>query len=321
MGRRVGLILNDQGDELVDTRLAEAGGFAAEEITGGCFCCRFTEFMAAAERFLKAGAPEFIFAEPVGSCTDLSATILQPLKRYYAGQFRIAPLTVLVDPSRAEQLLASDADPLTSYLFQKQLAEADLVYFSKADLYDRFPTLAGIDARSLSARTGAGVGEWLDELLSDRITAGSRLLDIDYDRYAEAEAGLGWLNWRADVRLPSALTPAALTGPLMTCLDQGLTEARATIGHLKVFTESSTGYVKASICRNGDRPSVEGSLDAPPANRHTVTVNLRAAAPPSLLETLVKGAIEHMPGRVRIVHQQAFRPARPEPEHRFEEVV
>ena len=33
-GRRVGVILNDQGGELVDTRLAQAAGFAVEEITG-----------------------------------------------------------------------------------------------------------------------------------------------------------------------------------------------------------------------------------------------------------------------------------------------
>src|SRR5207302_4916296 len=38
---RVGLITNDQGSELVDTAMLRARGFATEEITGGCFCCRF----------------------------------------------------------------------------------------------------------------------------------------------------------------------------------------------------------------------------------------------------------------------------------------
>ena len=41
-GPRVGLITNDQSHGLVDTAIAElASGYPVEEITGGCFCCRF----------------------------------------------------------------------------------------------------------------------------------------------------------------------------------------------------------------------------------------------------------------------------------------
>ncbi len=212
MGRRAGVILNDQGEELVDTRLAQAAGFAAEEITGGCFCCRFSDFITAVQRFQSASAPEFILTEPVGSCTDLSATILQPIKRFYGDRFRLAPLTVLVDPARARELLGPNADPLAAYLFRQQIAEADIVRYSKADLHQSFPPLAGISARPLSAHTGAGIVEWLDEVLSGEVRAGERLLDIDYARYAEAEAALGWLNWHGELRTARPLTPAAIAG-------------------------------------------------------------------------------------------------------------
>ena len=40
-GRRVGLITNDQGSQLVDSLTLRSRGFAVEEIAGGCFCCRF----------------------------------------------------------------------------------------------------------------------------------------------------------------------------------------------------------------------------------------------------------------------------------------
>jgi G3E family GTPase len=40
-GRRVALITNDQSYGLVDTVRVRAHGFPAEEVTGGCFCCRF----------------------------------------------------------------------------------------------------------------------------------------------------------------------------------------------------------------------------------------------------------------------------------------
>ncbi len=61
---------------------------------------------------------------------DISATVLQPLKQYYATQFRLAPFSVLVDPQRAAGL----DDPNLSYLFQNQIAEADLVLYTKSDL-------------------------------------------------------------------------------------------------------------------------------------------------------------------------------------------
>src|SRR5712671_5134798 len=111
-----------------------------------------------------------LLAEPVGSCIDISATVLQPIKRYYGDRYRLAPFTVLVDPQRAQQLLSPDADPNLAYLFTHQLAEADLVCFSKADLYTQFPELPGAPALRLSSTKGQGVSEcfgksWLGPVL------------------------------------------------------------------------------------------------------------------------------------------------------------
>ena len=320
-GKRVGVILNDQGGELVDTRLAEAAGFPAREIIGGCFCCRFSDFVRAASSLTASESPEVILAEPVGSCTDLCATILQPLRRYNADQYRLAPLTVLIDPSRAEDLLSPDADPLDSYLFHKQIAEADLVRFTKADLHTSFPQIPGADARPLSAQTGAGIAEWLDEVLSWEGVPGTRLLDIDYARYAEAEAALGWLNWRGQLDLQRPLTPAAVIGPLTADLDRLLSAARIPIAHLKAFVSSEDGHVKASVCRNGERPAVAGTLDAPPASRCTITINLRATGDPQALSALVGQAVRDLPGDFWVDHAEAFRPSPPVPEHRFKEAV
>ena len=211
-GLRSAIITNDQGGELVDTRLVDASGHAGEEIAGGGFCV--SQFVSAAER-LRSFDPEVIFAEPVGSCMDISATILQPVKQLFGNRFRLAPFTVLVDPERARQLLQPGADVHFSYLFRNQLDEADLVCFSKADLCAEFPELPGIIAHRLSARTGEGVNEWLDYVLAGEGTAGGRLLDIDYSKYAEAEAALGWLNWKANFRPRRPLSPATVVVPLL----------------------------------------------------------------------------------------------------------
>jgi len=96
-GLKVGLITNDQGSELVDTAMLRSRGFATEEIPGGCFCCRFNSLVDAAHKLTVATRPDVFIAEPVGSCTDLVATVTYPLRRIYGDNFSIAPLSVLVD--------------------------------------------------------------------------------------------------------------------------------------------------------------------------------------------------------------------------------
>ena len=317
-GMRAAIITNDQGTALVDTRMTTALGFDAGEIAGACFCCRFGDFVAAAQSLL-AVRPDVIFAEPVGSCMDLSATVLQPLKQLFAAQFRLAPFSVLVEPQRAAEFAQPDADPHLAYLFHNQLAEADLVLLTKSDLYPNF-NLPTISARRVSALTGQGVAEWLDEVLGGRLSAGSRLLDIDYARYAAAEAALGWLNWEGELRLETALTPAAIVGPLLERLDTELTRAGAPIAHLKIFDRAPTGYIRAGICRNGDEPSVVGDLLASPARRHELVINLRARALPAVLEEAVARATAGLPATLRVLQHQCFQPSPPVPEHRYHKV-
>src|SRR5947208_2345554 len=90
-GLKVGLITNDQGSELVDTAMLRARGFDIEEIPGGCFCCRFNSLVDAANKLTEKSRPDVFIAEPVGSCTDLVATVTYPLRRMYGTEFAIAP--------------------------------------------------------------------------------------------------------------------------------------------------------------------------------------------------------------------------------------
>ena len=104
-GVKVGLITNDQGARLVDTAVVNAHGFPVEEIAGGCFCCRFNSLRAAADKLAIDARPDVFLAEPVGSCTDLVATVSYPLRRMYGDRYRVAPLSVLVDPVRVLRIL------------------------------------------------------------------------------------------------------------------------------------------------------------------------------------------------------------------------
>src|SRR5215510_4654964 len=82
-GQRVGIVTNDQAQNLVDTNALRAQGFSVEEVPGACFCCRFDELVGKVGALQAAERPDVILAEPVGSCTDLVATVIQPMKDLY----------------------------------------------------------------------------------------------------------------------------------------------------------------------------------------------------------------------------------------------
>jgi hypothetical protein len=319
-GIRCAAILNDQGFELVDTELVQRSGVTADQVAGGCFCCRFSELINAAER-LRSHAPAIIFAEAVGSCTDLSATTLQPLRLEYAKQFRLAPYSVLVDPERARNLELEPPGSGMRFLFQKQIEEADLICFTKADLCSEFPRIEGAPLRYLSPLTGLGVAEWLHEILSGEMQAGGRILDIDYERYARAEAELAWLNCRVTAKLKPPLSPAQLIGPLLENLDLALTAEGFRIAHLKMIDNSAAGYLKASITANGQEPAVMGMLDASPAAVHELLLNIRAAGEPASLQRIVETQLAAIAGKLAIHALQCFSPAPPKPERRLRTAV
>lgn len=326
-GHRVAVITNDQGNDLVDTRLAREAVADVSEVTGGCFCCRFENLADLVTQLIDNGRADTVLAEAVGSCTDLQATVIRPLRARYRDRLAVAPLTTVVDPARVGAL---DGD--LGYLFDRQLAEADVIAVNKTDtvpsadldtLLDqlrlRHPD-AGVVAYS------ASLGENLDDLVTRWTAAWQRSrdvdLDVDYDRYAAAEAQLSWLNqvWQvsADGGFPARRwAHVALDSLSAACARQG-----HVIGHAKLAVQSPAGLIRMSVVAAGESPRHEpaGPGD-PPVARATVLVNVRATCPPKDLESLVRAAAYDAdlaagaaarPGPAR-----AFAPAYPRPVHRL----
>ena len=135
-GLRVGIVTNDQAQDLVDTTSLRAQGFPVQEVPGACFCCKFDELVDRAGALESAERPDVILAEPVGSCTDLVATVVQPLKGLYVGRFQVAPYSVLFKPSHGLRILRNEGagfSPKAAYIFRKQLEEADAVVINRID--------------------------------------------------------------------------------------------------------------------------------------------------------------------------------------------
>ena len=331
--KRVALITNDQGVDLVDTARVRAAGFAAREITGGCFCCKFDSLLDASRDLIDQTAPDALIAEPVGSCTDLKATVILPLRKMYGHLCRVAPLSVLVDPRRCARVLGLEhagrhfSDKVV-YVYRKQLEEADILIVNKIDTIDRdtrgrlvaalkqeFP---GAKVLEVSCITGEGLPAWFD-LITMRQPDVAGSMEVDYDIYADGEARLGWFNARVSLTGASEFDGNALLARLAADLRDRLAAGGIEIAHLKMVLVPDPGADIASISltRTDANPDPVNRLAAP-LDRGTLIVNLRAEADPDVLRACVSQEIGSMPDvRSEITVVAAFRPGRPVPTHRI----
>jgi Ni2+-binding GTPase involved in maturation of urease and hydrogenase len=334
-GRRVGIITNDQAADLVDSEIFRSAGLDALEVAGGCFCCHFDDFIGRADELISSARPHIIMGEPVGSCTDLVATVLNPLKRLYPARFLVAPFTVLVDPVRALRVLGRSQrvglSERITYIYRMQQQEADAIAISKIDLLaaserDRIERLVreqfpGRDVFGFSARTGEGFDTLISWLGSDS-GRGRALHDLDYDVYAEGEAELGWLNRRVQLEDREAI---ALDHSLLllgreihdACRARGL-----EIAHGKLLLNGGGHVAVVNMVDSRVSPELSGSSGAS-AGTLELTVNLRVQAEPAVLEEIVHASLVPWAERHGVVivagSGQCFKPPRPVPTHRVAE--
>jgi len=336
-GLKVGLITNDQGSELVDTTFLRSRGFATEEIGGGCFCCRFNSLMEAAGRLSASDHPDLFIAEPVGSCTDLLATVSYPLRRMYGDDFVVAPLSVVVDPIRASRVLGLQAQADTRfsekviYIYRKQLEEADLIFINKSDLLSEAELLALKDKltssfpqaqiRAGSARSGLNMAPWFDQLISENQRA-RKVMEVDYTTYADGEALLGWLNCTVKISSPKVFDANLVMTTLAKTIQQLLLAKRAEIAHLKMTLSPEDGLPELAIInlvRNDVIPELSQELSEP-IDRAELILNLRAEASPETLHNAVNHALSELSDKnlnllARLEHIEHFRPGKPSPTH------
>lgn len=336
-GLKVGLITNDQGKELVDTATLRAQGFATEEIMGGCFCCRFNSLTEAAGRLTEATQPDVFIAEPVGSCTDLVATVSYPLRRMYGDNFAIAPLSVVVDPVRAGRIFGLEPGGKFSdkvvYIYQKQLEEADIIVINKTDLLPpekiaalraelerRYPQSAIL---SLSARNGEGLEPWFERIMTSDQSS-RQAMAMDYELYAEGEALLGWFNCTVKLSSRKYLDASKVLMHLATAIQAVLRDEGAEVAHLKMTLnpdEDLGDLAVVNLVRNDYVPELSQELSEPIESGELI-INLRAEADPSILNTAVNRAllavVEKDPDLfARMEHCEHFRPGKPQPTHRL----
>jgi Ni2+-binding GTPase involved in maturation of urease and hydrogenase len=332
-GLKVGIVTNDQATDLVDTNSLRAQGFDVGEVPGACFCCNFNKLTETVGQLEKSAQPDIVLAEPVGSCTDLVATVVRPLQQLFSATFDVAPYAVLLKPSHGGRILRSDPrggfSPQAAYIFTKQLEEADLIVINRGDelpsgeaesltslIQTRYP---GTPVLTMSAKTGAGF-DALVEFVEQRGRFGQRLMDVDYDTYAVGEAELGWLNSSLTVAGHEPFALDSLLLDIIARLQSSLAQIDAEPAHLKAIGMADGLYGVANLVSSFSPPEL--SLPSRGNVREAqLVVNARVATAPETLtehvERAVSAACSALGAAATIQQTQSFRPGRPVPTHRI----
>ena len=335
LGKKVGIVTNDQATDLVDTNLLRSQGFDVGEVAGSCFCCNFNALTDTVEKLGADERPDVIIAEPVGSCTDLVATVIRPLQQIYSVPFDIAPYGVIMKPSHGMKILRGDRkggfSPQAEYIFRKQIEEADFVLLNRvdelseadvsklADLVEaNFP---GMPCIRMSAVTGQGFDAFCEQLDKPGVY-GKRLMDVDYDVYAQGEAELGWLNAQVSLRANSPFELDSLLMKLLSGIRSSLNSSAAEIAHLKVVGMQDGKYAVANLVSSASEPALSIGSNCW-TTEADVVVNARVAIDPETLtqtvQTCLLSLCDSLGIDVSINTLQSFRPGRPVPTHRLTE--
>jgi len=341
LGKRVGIVTNDQSDNLADTvivrEMLSELGVPIEEVVAGCFCCKFEELIDNIEKIL-VHKPDILLGEPVGSCTDFVAAVANPIKIHYHEAFRFAPFSTMVDPDRVRELLLDETESNfpeeVAYLFGKQLEEADILVLNKIDLVtdseaERLVSLLQAkypekEIIALSAREDVGVDKWLDILLSGRPGANTVLSQIDYDRYARAEAVLGWLNAAIMISSDGLFSADKFVKDLFIELRESFKQEKGEIGHLKSVFTSGGKSLWVNLTNLTSAPLVSGKTLAK-LSKGSLILNARVQLSPDVLEKIVRKDVAKIAQRYAVKAEiddlQCFSPAYPNPPHMVRESV
>lgn len=333
-GKKAGIITNDQGEQLVDTGFLLGNDIAVKEVTGSCFCCNFRELVNSIRglREKSAALPDAIFAESVGSCTDLAATVANPLLHF--NKLMDITISVFADVRLLSIYLQNHKRVFhqnINYIYEKQLEEADIIVVNKIDLFNQkqlneakqliekgFP---GKTILYQSSLTGKGVKQWLTALLNypPRISF-KKSLELDYDKYADGEARLAWLNEEIDILATDNNAVGAgrmLTNLIYTKIDQ----EKYPIGHLKFLIKERQWYKKISFTIEMQTEDPDWQEDIL-TNHVTLLMNARVQTEPAIVKEIVTDAIHELKRLTgcRVIENglEVFQPGYPKPTHRIE---
>ncbi len=327
--KKVAVITNDQGDQQVDSAFVKSLDINNREVANGCFCCNYQQLDTHLQSLREDDQPDIVFAESVGSCTDLIATIAKPL------HITRPEIEIVISVFADVELLASLLEGRSSfiaesvrYIYKKQLEEADLLILNKKDLLSskqldevmekikaEFPGKIILIQNSFVTQD---IYTWLKTLEQFNRHAERPSLEIDYDVYGDGESKLAWLDKSISIHT-SNKEALFVANKIMGAIFNIIQSRHLSIGHLKFFIETDKYKEKVSFTTTSTSADIK--LSDLEENSVRVLINARVETEPGALEKLIDEVLQNAERvyNCTIVNGNwvAFKPGYPRPTHRF----
>lgn len=321
-GEKVGVVTNDIGKYQVDSRFLNSSGIPTAEVSGACICGRYDDFLERLEALAAKDRPGTVFVELIGSSVGMADSIRRGLASYgetgtAGGNEGGATLSVIADFRLMAAWLAGTPLPFSAdlvYLFERQLAEADLLALNKIDLAGeksltetldrarkRFPALNIVP---LSFRQPGGASKWLSALGG---RAGGEKptrfrLPFDPARYDRAERSLSWLESELEFAQEGSgdagITMSATLNLFFETLWNYFSVHSVLPGHVKALVtdvrDGDAGHSAKVGFSSADElyPLTEKDFSGIRGARIDMLLNARVLAPPETVSAALDAALE-----------------------------
>ena len=331
-GQKVGVVTNDQGKYLVDTAFVRLADLPAVEVTGGCFCCNYNDLNQQLIDLIEEIHPDMVFAESVGSCADIVATVVKPLLTIGDDRIQPSSYSVFVDSRLLLRRVEGQALPFSEdvvYIFDNQMEEAGLLVVNKVDLLSnaqqdqlaawadgREPGCAWRFQNSLSEESVTG---WLATLQGGEVPLPGDALEIDYQRYGRGEARMAWLDETLSFSVKAGQGRQVVI-EVIDALLAILAEEGVGIGHLKFVLEGGGKSAKVSFTGLEEIGWREGIPELP-GKGIQMLVNMRAETEAGLLQQFLHRVLQSTQDQIPFGFEETnvdfFHPAEPKPTYRM----
>lgn len=326
---RLAVITNDQGEQQVDSAFVKSFSIASAEVGNGCFCCNYDQLNEHIRSFSQSINPDIVFAESVGSCTDLIATVVKP----FAMAMPDSPVVISVFADASLLLAffegrASFINENVRYIYKKQLEEADVLVINKADLVtvDQLSIIENVLLSGYASKIilyqdshdENNIRRWIETLNEFHQPSQRSSLEIDYDLYGDGEAQLAWLDKSITIIVPQQ-NAIQITNEIMLHICNYIRQRDFVTGHLKFFIEAPGWQRKISVT------TLSSFSDFLPEQERVgqirMLINARVQTEPSVLKDLVNDTLKQMVRKygciIMVEKWSAFKPGYPKPTYRI----
>jgi Ni2+-binding GTPase involved in maturation of urease and hydrogenase len=328
--KKVTVITNDQGEQQVDSAFVKSFGIPALEVSNGCFCCNYQQLDTHLQALSESDQPDIIFAESVGSCTDLIATVVKPLAKFKPHLDVV--ITIFADAVLLNRMIEGKAlfqNDSVRYIYRKQLEEADVLILNKSDLISRseldrvyetvqseYSSKVALHQNSLDTND---IAAWLKCIQKFSSEGRCASMVVDYERYGDGESRLAWLDKSFEIDAPMYNAVVATRWIIRHVVNR-IQSHHLPIGHLKFFIEGLSGNEKISVTSTSSSSDVK--LTLPEVQSVKVLINARIETQPVLLQKIVDETIADATQRfgcgIRLGKWSAFKPGFPKPVYRID---